>query len=266
MLGCAGREGGVNGSFVSGGNRLARYLVMPAARVAGTTDLPGFVFCHGFPVGPLDARQSAGTFPELMDRISHEMGWAAMTFTFRGCGDSQGDFSLQGWVDDLRAAIDQFVAEAAPSSIWLGGTSTGGSLAVCVAATDPRVKGVAALGARADFDDWANQPRRFLEHAREIGAVRNPAFPPHFDRWTRELRAYRPLQSARVLAPRPLLVMHGDDDDTVPIIDARLLAEAHGDAELRIITGAGHRLRHDPRAVAILLGWLDRQRSQASLA
>ena len=31
------------------------------------------------------------------------------------------------------------------------------------------------------------------------------------------------------------------------------------DAELRIIAGAGHQLRHDPRAVAVLLGWLDRQ-------
>ena len=29
-----------------------------------------------------------------------------MTFTFSGCGKSEGDFSLQGWIDDLRAAID----------------------------------------------------------------------------------------------------------------------------------------------------------------
>ena len=54
--------------------------------------------------------------------------------------------------------------------------------------------------------------------------------------------------------------MHGDDDDSVPTMDARQLAEAHGGAELRLIHGAGHRLRHDPRAVAVLLGWLDRQR------
>ena len=39
--------------------------------------------------------------------------------------------------------------------------------------------------------------------------------------------------------------------------------EAHGAAELRLIPGAGHRLRHDPRAVAVLLGWLDRQRNVA---
>ena len=54
--------------------------------------------------------------------------------------------------------------------------------------------------------------------------------------------------------------MHGDDDESVPVADARVLAEAHGSAELRLLEGAGHRLRHDPRAVAILLGWLDRQR------
>jgi putative redox protein len=39
------------------------------------------------------------------------------------------------------------------------------------------------------------------------------------------------------------------------------MAEAHGSAELRVLDGAGHRLRHDPRAVALLLGWLDRQKS-----
>jgi putative redox protein len=39
------------------------------------------------------------------------------------------------------------------------------------------------------------------------------------------------------------------------------LAEAHGAAELRVINGAGHRLRHDPRAIALLMGWLDRQKS-----
>jgi putative redox protein len=39
-----------------------------------------------------------------------------------------------------------------------------------------------------------------------------------------------------------------------------VLSDAHGEAELRLIPGAGHSLRHDPRAIAVLLGWLDRQR------
>lgn len=69
------------------------------------------------------------------------------------------------------------------------------------------------------------------------------------------------MASARRFAPRPMLVMHGDEDDSVPVSDARQLVNAHGDAELSVLDGAGHRLRHDPRAIAVLLGWLDRMRS-----
>ena len=32
----------------------------------------------------------------------------------------------------------------------------------------------------------------------------------------------------------------------------------HGSAELSLLPGAGARLRHDPRAIAILMGWLQR--------
>jgi uncharacterized protein len=45
----------------------------------------------------------------------------------------------------------------------------------------------------------------------------------------------------------------------VSVADAQLLADAHGSAELRLVLNAGRRLRHDPRAVASILGWLDRQ-------
>jgi putative redox protein len=101
-----------------------------------------------------------------------------------------------------------------------------------------------------------------LEHARDIGAIRRAGFPQNFDEWSRELRRFRPIDAAGRFAPRPLMVLHGDDDESVPTADARALAEAHGSAELRIIAGAGHRLRHDPRVLAVLFGWLDRERSR----
>lgn len=248
----------MNGTFRSGSLVLNRYLAVPPG---DEPNPPGVILVHGFPIGPLDARQSAVTFPQLMDRVANDLGWAGLTLTFRGCGNSEGDFSMQGWVDDLRAAIDHLQAEVQPSGIWLVGINTGGAIALCVAADDPRVRGCALLGARADFDDWAGQPRRFLEHAREIGAIRTPGFPRNFDEWSRELRRFRPVDAARRFAPRPMLVMHGEDDESVPVADSRILAESHGTAELRVISGAGHRLRHDPRAVAVLLGWLDRQRA-----
>ena len=42
----------------------------------------------------------------------------------------------------------------------------------------PLASAAALLSPRADFDDWADHPRRFLEHAREIGAIHDRNFPP----------------------------------------------------------------------------------------
>ena len=249
----------MNGTFTSGGYTLARHLVVPAGR---DEPRPGVILCHGFPIGPLDARRSAGTFPQLIDRIAHDLGYAAMTFNFRGTGHERGRLLAAGLGRrPAHARSTTSIDEADPTEIVLLGTNTGGSIAICVGADDPRVRACGLLSPRADFDDWAEHPRRFLEHAREIGAIRSPAFPPSVDEWSRAFRRFRPTDAARRFAPRPLLVMHGDDDESVPTTDARQLAEAHGDAELSLFAGAGHRLRHDPRAIAVLLGWLDRVRN-----
>ena len=245
--------------FPSNGNLHAAHLVRPPNR-ADVTQVPAVVLTHGYPSDEHSAAIAASALPELAERIATEMGWVAMALQFRGCGESEGSFSLRGWLDDLLAAVGHLEQEEGVFGVWVAGFGTGGALAICAAAEHPAIRGVAALGAPADFDDWASHPRRLLEHAREVGMIRDPAFPPSFDDWARELRDLRAVADAPRVVPRPLLVVHGSDDDLVPAFDARVLADAHGDAELRIVAGAGHRLRHDPRAIAVLLGWLDRSR------
>jgi putative redox protein len=241
----------------SGGLSLAAHLARPPGRPSGPP--PAVVLCHGYPSSGT-AASAPETMPELADRIATEMGWAALAFAYRGCGTSEGQFSLAGWLDDIAAAVAYIDNAVRPLGTWLAGLGTGGSLAVCAAAADPRIQGVAALGAPGDFDDWASHPRRLLEHGREVGVITDPDFPPSLDAWSRELRAIRAVACVAAYAPRPLLVVHGSEDEVVPSFDARVLADAHGSAELRFIHGAGHTLRHDPRTVAVLLGWLDRQR------
>lgn len=248
--------------FSSGGVELAGHLARPKSGPG--TKLPGLVICHGFPPLRGGGRLSAKSFPELADRIATELGWFVLVFTFRGCGDSAGDFSLGGWLDDLRAAARFLRHVEGVRDVWTAGFGTGGALALCAAAGDPDIKGVAALGAPADFDDWANHPRRLLQHSREVDIIHSAEFPPSFDRWSRDLREIRAVSCASKLAPRPLLLLHGSDDDAVPVFDARVLADAHSEADLRIVDGGSHQLRHDPRAIAILLGWLDLQRSQST--
>lgn len=245
-------------SFRSGDLTLRAHVArLPESR--GSARVPGLVLCHGFPSGPRGAATSAQTYPQLADRIAQETGLVVLAFNFRGAGGSEGQFSLAGWLDDLRAAIDHLLTDQGVDDVWLAGFSTGGALAICAAGEDERVRGVVGAAAPADFHEWAASPRRFLDHVREVGVVTDPAFPPDLEAWARELREIRPTALIAKIPPRPILLIHGSDDDAVPVSDARVLADAsHASAELRIVSSAGHRLRHDPRAMALLLGWLQR--------
>ncbi len=250
-------------SFVVDSNELTAHLARPLQAPALR---PAVVIVHGFPSEPGGGINSTMTLPALADQIVQETGFTAMAYASRGVAGSQGDFSLDGWRRDLVGAIDFLETEVDCDGIWLVGFGTGGALAVVVASRDQRVRGVAAMAAPADFEDWARNPRKLLLWAREVGVVRDPDFPSSFDRWAAELRSLRAVQAAESLRDCSLLVLHGSDDETVPVFDARVIADAHPGADLRIIAGASHHLRHDPRAVAVLLGWLERQRPSLRVA
>ena len=246
-------------SIQSAGPRLQGYVSRPPAPGVGAPR-PGLVICHGFPATPESARGEDGSFPKLADRLGGESGWTVLTFNFRGTGRSEGDFSLSGWLADVTAAVDYMLEVEQVTGVWLAGFSVGGSLAICVAGEDERVRGVAALGAPADFHVWTDDPDAFLERSRAVGVIRTAGFPADADAWKRELRETRPLALIGKVPPRAVLIVHGVDDRIVSAVDARALADAAEEqVELRLISGAGNGLRHDPRAVAVLLGWLDRQ-------
>ena len=244
----------------SAGPKLKGYVSRPPSSSAVGAARPGLVICHGFPATAEAAKGDDGSFPKLADRLAGETGWTVLTFNFRGTGRSEGDFSLGGWLADIGAAIDYMLEVEQVTGVWLAGFSTGGSLAICTAGEDERVRGIAALGATADFHAWAEDSEAFLARARSVGVIRTPGEPGDPALWARELHEIRPLALIGKIPPRSVLLVHGVDDRMVSVVEARVLADAAEEAvELRLIPGAGNSLRHDPRAVAVLLGWLDRQ-------
>ena len=87
-----------------------------------------------------------------------------------------------------------------------------------------------------------------------------PGFPRDVGVWAAELGGLEPASSAALLGGRPLLVVQGSEDEAVPADEAGALVAVGGPrAELRMVLGAGHWLRADPRATATLIGWLERQ-------
>ena len=89
-------------TFHSGDLALSAHLAEPAV---DANDAPGLVLCHGFPTRGRESPQSGKSYPELAERIAAELGWVVLTMNFRGCGRAEGDFSLQGWLDDIHAAV-----------------------------------------------------------------------------------------------------------------------------------------------------------------
>ncbi len=240
--------------------RLAVHVAPGSAAPGAAT--PTLVVCHGLPVEPGSARRTGRSFPALADRLAAESGWRVVTGCLRGVGMSSGDFSMAGWLEDLGALVDRAASLANGAQVRVAGFGTSGALALCLAKRDDRIGGVACLGAPGSFSEWAVDLPRMLALCREVGIVQTPGFPgsaADLAAWGAPLSNLHPESAAAALGTRPVLIVHGADDDSVPVGDARVLAERAGpSAELRILAGAGHRLRADPRAVAILVGWLDR--------
>ena len=217
------------------------------------------VLVHGLPRLVGMGRQAAGLLPELAEHVATESGWLVVTGTLSGVGGSTGTFSASQWRDDLGRILERVTVD--DQRVSLAGFGFGGSLALAVAAKDERVRGVATFAAPAHLAAWcgsAEAIHRAVQVAGVVGDERDLLEPAKL---YKDFLAVDPLKAIAKLPPRRLLIGHGTDDLEVPASDARdLVAAADGRAELRLIQGAGHQLRADPRMVATLLGWLDRHR------
>lgn len=204
-------------------------------------------------------RQAAGLLPELAEHLANESGWLIATGTLSGVGTSTGTFSPQQWMADLGKIIDR--VEQGDRRISLAGFGFGGALGVRYAASDERVKGVATFASPAHLEPWCQGVEELHRAVQVAGVVGNTDDLLSAQELYDQVLALSPLEAISELPPRRLLIGHGSDDIEVPTRDARDLVDAaQGRAELRIIQGAGHQLRADPRMVATLLGWLDRHR------
>ncbi|GAC1598037.1 MAG: hypothetical protein NVS3B21_23200 [Acidimicrobiales bacterium] len=243
--------------LLSGGIRLQHHLARAPSSAARDATRTGLIVVHGLPNSPGGAARAAQTFPELADRIASDTGWASLSCAFRGASGSGGSFSPGNWLADLQAAIEFFRTEV--STVWLAGFGIGGTIALRAAALDPAIGGVAVLGTPTDLSPWVSHPELLAQLAFDAGALPD-GIPDDLSAWSQDLRTIDPLRSAAAVPPRPLLIVHGSADAEVPLVDARALNDAaEGQGDLRVVPMAGHRLRHDPRAIAVLLGWLERR-------
>jgi dipeptidyl aminopeptidase/acylaminoacyl peptidase len=224
---------------------------------AGQAPYPVVGVCHGIPARIPDPTERG--YPLLAERICRE-GLAVFIFNFRGTGTSGGNFDMPGWLADLQAVIDFLWAlpEVDRSHLKLLGFSGGAAVSVCVAAQDRRVSAVAACACPAQFNLLSGDNiDSFIERFRSIGIFRDKDFPLSIKKWLDGFNQVSPIDCVADIAPRPLLLVHGDSDEVVDVSHAyRLYQKAGEPRELVLVAGAGHRLRLDEQAMATVIDWL----------
>lgn len=230
---------------------------------------PTIVLCPDLPRNQDGSPDSGRGYPLLVDRLASECACRCGVGMLRGMGGSPGDFSANGWLDDLESVFDAVAGEASERSargtnggLLVIGFGLGGALALRAATFDARVLGVASISAVADLSAWNQMRGQVLSWCARSGVIRTPGYPKDEDAWFDELVALAPLEAAGRLGERPLLVVHGSEDSEVPVAAARAIADAATTSavDLHIVPGGGHLLRADPRVLATLVGWVERCR------
>jgi len=226
-----------------------------------TGDYPGICICHGIPAVPYNSEEKGG-YPELAARFC-TAGFAALVFNFRGCGPSQGNIDMPGWTRDLEAAVDflYMLPEVDRNKIYLLGSSGGAAASIYAAAHDKRVSAVATLACPAEFDFLSGgyTAGSLIARFREIGIIKDADFPPSVQKWLDGFKTVAPIEYVGRISPKPLLLVHGENDDVVPVEHVkRLYAKAGRPRKKIVLPGAGHRLRQDERAIQAVMLWLQK--------
>jgi len=181
-------------------------------------------------------------------RPLRDAGYELLAFDARshGSSSSDGTANMLKFSEDIRAALDEAERRGAqPDRLGVLGLSVGGAAALHAAAHDSRIRAVVTVGAFADPGDLMRDELkakgvpallvpavlRYAEHS--IGARLEEIAPEH--------------QIAAIAAP--VLLIHGEDDATVPVEHARRLAAAGGGTvRLLMLPDRGHSdCNRDPR-------------------
>lgn len=175
-------------------------------------------------------------------------GLAAIAFDQRGHGESEGPMDDRVLDDVIEmAALLRARTHRPDLPIALRGSSMGGYLAI-LAAKPTRARAVVAVCPAA-----AEGLRRGLASG-ELGFEADRERLEHF-------LVDHELEPAVEALEAPLLLLHAEGDERVPVEHSRELAERVRAPGSRLITvpGGHHRsVQHDPELRAVTLRWIDR--------
>lgn len=169
-------------------------------------------------------------------------GFNVLLFDYHGHGAGRGAPVTLAYreLHDVYAALNYTLRRVPGARVGVIGFSMGAALAILASASRPEIRAVVADSPFATHAD-------VVSHA-ITRTIRLPGEPflPLTDYFLARRAGYRsrdvePLRVVGKIAPRPLLLIHGTDDRTIPAEHTRrLYAAAGGPKELWLAEGADH--------------------------
>ncbi|GAC1396455.1 MAG: alpha/beta hydrolase [Chloroflexota bacterium] len=168
-------------------------------------------------------------------------GFNVLLFDFRGCGESDDAPRSLAYRElaDSAAAVDFVSSRVDGARIGLIGYSMGAAVAILTAAVDERIDAIVV-------DSPFFGIREVISHAYRRRNL--PVFPMVYlaDIWNQmrfgyRYSAVRPADVIARIAPRHILLIHGENDEVSPVEDAmRLFSMAGEPKELWIVPNTQH--------------------------
>jgi dipeptidyl aminopeptidase/acylaminoacyl peptidase len=236
----------------SRGDKLSGVLHLPA----GAAPRGAVILCHG-----MESDKNSEKLVFLGETLASR-GILALRFDFSYVGESTGkfeDITYSGEVDDLKAAYE-LVRNRNPGKIAILGSSMGGTVALLFAAQEPEVAALVTVAAPVHPEQF---PQRTL-NSKQIDEWRKRGLTLYHGRrlnvsLLHDLETIKVCEAVKRIRC-PVLVIHGDADEVVPVEEAHELhAGLNSTKRLVILRGGDHRLS-DPAAMqsalAEALDWL----------
>ncbi|MBT8370986.1 MAG: lysophospholipase [Deltaproteobacteria bacterium] len=156
-----------------------------------------------------------------------ELGFSVLLISYRGYGQSEGNFPTEAQVyADAEAAWNYLEVQKGikPGNIFIYGHSLGGAVAINLAVSHPEAKG---LILEATFTSIADMGRRHqLYRLLPIGFITHQRFD-----------SIGKINRLKM----PVLLLHGTEDRVVPsAMSRRLYGQAPSPKILKLIAGGGH--------------------------
>ncbi|BAO75451.1 alpha/beta hydrolase family protein [Winogradskyella sp. PG-2] len=223
------------------------------------TDQPIVVFCHGY-----KGFKDWGAWNLMAEAIA-EAGFCFIKFNFSHNGgtvenpidfpdlEAFGNNNYTKELDDLNDVLDWIVShftnntKVVVNQICLMGHSRGGGIAILKASEDNRITKLITLASISDFGtrtytignlkEWEEKGVKYVLNGRTKQQM------PHFYQFYKDFKANEErlhIESAIKRLQIPILIIHGDNDTSISINEAKELNKWNPNSQLEVIGEADH--------------------------